>query len=327
LGAEAKANTQVQGLVASPVDVQSLYQRLLPGEYFGQLCDRDKLRENNRVYNASVVMWLMITQRLQSGNMATSVLELVCGLPPSFWPRPCKRLLPGPDGQIRRLSANTASYNEARHDLPLGVVEESFDRVFAQLTTEAQGSLPAVGSRVFLLDGTSVRAPHHPDLCQAYPPATNQYGESHWPTLRLLVAHDLHTGLAMRPHWGPMYGPEAVSEQGLLEEALDRLPRRSTVLADINFGVFSVAHATDQRGHWALLRLQSARATSLLGGKPLEDGIDQTIQWRPSVGDRSPATAVHPFYWHCSPPFRKRPPGNSYPSTANAGTSKPTCAP
>jgi hypothetical protein len=39
----------------------------------------------------------------------------------------------------------------------------------------------------------------------------------------MLVAHDLETGLAMRPQWGPLNGPQAVSEQRLLEEAIDRL--------------------------------------------------------------------------------------------------------
>jgi len=42
--------------------------------------------------------------------------------------------------------------------------------------------------------------------------------------MRVLVAHDLQTGLAMRPQWGPMYGPDAVSEQQLLESAIERLP-------------------------------------------------------------------------------------------------------
>ena len=281
----AKASAEGKGLLASSVDVRSLYQQLLAGEHFEQLCRCDKLRENNRVYNACVVMWLMIAQRLQGGNLATSVLELICGLPPSFWSRPCKRLQPGPDGRAPRLSANTASYNEARHDLPLEVVEASFDRVFHELTAQTPRSGCGIGGRAFFVDGTSVRTPHNPELCHAYPPATNQSGESHWPTLRLLVAHDLHTGLAMRPHWGPMYGPRAVSEQGLLEQILPRLPNGCTVLGDINFGVFSVAHAADQRGYSTLLRLQPSRAMRLLGG-PIRDGMDQRIQWRPSRSDR-----------------------------------------
>ena len=40
------------------------------------------------------------------------------------------------------------------------------------------------------------------------------YGEAHWPLLRMLVAHDLHTGLAMRPVWGAMHGCQAENKQG-----------------------------------------------------------------------------------------------------------------
>ncbi len=54
---------------------------------------------------------------------------------------------------------------------------------------------------------------------------------------------------------GPLHGPHAVSEQGLLETALSRLPSGSTVLGDANFGVFSVAYSSTQSGHAVLLRL------------------------------------------------------------------------
>ena len=50
----------------------------------------------------------------------------------------------------------------------------------------------------------------------------------------MLVAHDLETGLAMRPTWGALYGPQAVSEQGLVEAAIDRLPQGSIVVGDAN---------------------------------------------------------------------------------------------
>jgi len=72
-----------------------------------------------------------------------------------------------------------------------------------------------------------MRAAHSPALCERYPPGSNQHGEGHWPVLRVLVAHDLQTGLAMRPEWGAMYGPDAVSEQNLLDTAIHRLPSGS----------------------------------------------------------------------------------------------------
>jgi len=80
------------------------------------------------------------------------------------------------------------------------------------------------------------------------------------------VAHDLQTGLAMRPEWGPMHGPEAVSEQRLLEKAIERLPAGSVVVGDANFGVFSVGWATAQRQYPVVLRLTTARGTTSGGG-------------------------------------------------------------
>ncbi len=54
---------------------------------------------------------------------------------------------------------------------------------------------------------------------KAYPQAQNRYGKSHRPVVRIVVLHDVDTGLAERPYWGPMYGPQAVSEQALAEQA------------------------------------------------------------------------------------------------------------
>ena len=273
-------------LGTSPADALSLYLRLLPSVFFDQLRQKEKLRENNRVYTAAVVMWLMITQRLQgSGTLETGVLELVRGLPASFWPRPCQRLQKRPGGQKPKLSGNTGSYNDARQGLSVKVVEQSFDQVFGQLHAEAHKSAAGMGLPAYFLDGTSIRTAHTPALCAAYPPGSNQHREAHWPVLRMLVAHDLYSGLAMRPQWGPMYGQQAVSEQGLLEQAMDRLPSAAVLVGDANFGIFSVAYTADQRHHPVLLRLTPTRAQRLAGGY-LADGTDRRIQWRPTREDR-----------------------------------------
>jgi hypothetical protein len=273
------------GLGAATADILSLFLRLLPAGFFARLRQEEKLRENNRIYNAAVVMWLMTQQRLQgNASLESGVLELTRGLPADFWPRPCKRLLPGPEGQNPTLSGNTGAYNEARQRLPVSVVEVSFDHVFEQLAAELRPAGVAEFPAYFV-DGTSVGTAHSDALYEAFPPGSNQHGEAHWPLLRMLVAHDLHTGLAMRPEWGPINGPQAVSEQGLLEQAIDRLPAKSALIGDANFGVFSVAWAADRRSHPVILRLTTVRALRLAGG-PLQDGTDRRIQWKPSRDDR-----------------------------------------
>lgn len=263
----------------------SLYQKILPAEFFELVRKQAGIRQNNRIYALPVVMWLMITQRLASrGSLQSAVLELLRGLPASLWPQPCKRLQDWQQNP-RSLSSHTGAYNKARQILPLMVVEQSCDRIFQQLTSYADTSQFPSGQRIFFFDGASVRLAHSETLRQLYPPGSNQQGEAHWPLLRVLVAHDLETGLAMRPEWGAMHGHQAVSEQQLLEVSLDRLPRGSVVAGDANSGVFSVAWAAVQHGHPVLLRLTEQRAQRLAGG-PLQDGTDRELEWKPSRDDR-----------------------------------------
>jgi hypothetical protein len=134
-------------------------------------------------------------------------------------------------------------------------------------------------------------------LVKTYPPTRNQHGETHWASLRLLVAHDLYSGVAMRPAWGPVNGPEAVSEQALLEQVVERLPEGSVIVGDANFGVFSVAYTAQQSSHPVVLRLTEARAKHLIG--ELKEGMDRAICWRPSREDRRthPALPAEACVW------------------------------
>ena len=176
----------VASLVPLSASVLAVYLSLLSSERLAEA----EARENNRVYNTAVVVWLMIIQRLQvEGTLETAVLELP-GLPASFWPNPCKRRQPGE----RRLSGNTGAYNQARQRLPVKVVQGLCDCLFEQLSAGTNGSLPTIGRRAFVFDGTTIRTPHTEKLKQLYPPTSNQEGESHWPLIRMVVAHDVVTG-------------------------------------------------------------------------------------------------------------------------------------
>jgi len=259
--------------------VLTLYQQAASPEFFDQLGAEMKLHFHNGVYSLVVVIWLMIVQRLHpKGTLVAVVQEAVRQLPPGLVRRPCKRLREG------SLSSHTGAYNQARRKLPREVVERVSDRIFEQLVAPAPEAWPGLGRRLFLLDGSTLWMPNTPELAAAYPPTSNQHGPSHWPVMRVLVAHELTTGLAMRPDWGPVNGPQAVSEQQLVEQAIQRLPAGSVVLGDANFGVFSVAW-TAQRHHYPmLLRLTKARATAFR--IPLPAGTDCWVDWKPSRWDR-----------------------------------------
>jgi len=273
-------------LAPSQADVLTLFLQLLPATFFCAALVQAKVRENNRVYNSAVVVWLMILQRLQpQGTLESAVLELLRGLPSSFWPQPCKRVAEAGAAGGGRLSQETGAYNKARHKLSRSVVKQCCDQVFRELIKQAD--LAPDRRAAFFLDGTTMLLAHSQNLVETYPPHQNQHGVSHWPTVRLLVAHDLYTGLAARSEWGPVNGDKdkRVSEQRLLDRIVDRLPAEALLVADCNFGVFSVAWAAAQYGHPVVLRLSTVRGMHLAGGR-LQDGTDRLIQWKPTRADR-----------------------------------------
>jgi hypothetical protein len=172
------------------------------------------------------------------------------------------------------------------------MLEKVARRVF-----EETGKPPGMAERaagVYLIDGSGLVLPHTPKLARELPPATNQHGVSHWPVMRIVVAHHLASGAAVQPCWGPMFGKKAVSEQGLIEQLLPRLPPRSTVVGDRNFGVFSVAFAAHRQEHFAVVRLTKVRAQRIMGGSLPKRKTDCDVEWKPSRYDRRSHPTIPP---------------------------------
>ena len=184
-----------------------------------------------------------------------------------------------------KVSAATGSYCQARQKLPKLIVSEVTERIVGQLRAEMQEGWEGLMRPVFVIDGSSLQLQHTPELKKAYSPGHNQHGDNHWPMMRVVVFHDVFSGLALRPSWGAMYGDAPVSEQGLAEQALERLPKDAVVLGDGNFGIFAFAYAVQQSQRPMILRLTQARAEKILGSK-LVEGTDRKVVWRPSQWDR-----------------------------------------
>ena len=281
MGPELAISQEGSATIANEANLLALFQQLLPGAFIREALRQADVRENNRVYTSAVVMWLMVWQRLQAqGTLETAVLELLRNLPVSFWSEPCKRLRESAKEGGGGLSNHTGAFNQARQGLSEPVVEKCCDHVFAQLMAVGEKPRPA-----FFLDGTTIRMPHTKALAAAYPPTSNQHGISHWPILRMLVAHDFYTGLAMRPVWGPVNGDDAVSEQSLVERILGGLPAFSVLYGDSNFGVFSVVYAAAKSNHPVVFRLTDVRGQHLAAGEWC-NGVDKRVVWKPSRDDR-----------------------------------------
>jgi putative transposase len=264
------------------------YQQVVFEPALDQLLQGQAAFSRNGPLSAWVVIWLMIFQRLHAkGTLSVAVRELLTG--------PVRECVRWPeDHEIRSaegvseedLSANTSAYSQARSKLPLEVATQVSQGSFQSLHQQQPTPLPELKCSLFLLDGSTILTANTAELVQAYPPARNGHGVSHWPVMRVIVAHDVVSGLATPPCWGPMGGPQAVSEQGLTKAILGRLPAGSAVMGDRNLGVFSMAYHATVGKHPCLYRLTKARAQKLNGGGVAPASkTDKAIRWSPTRDD------------------------------------------
>jgi hypothetical protein len=237
------------------------------------------MRSRRGIYSLAVVLWLMIWQRLQPRNtMSQAVLQLVQGGGRSLLSS-CKRVREG------RISQAAGGYCQGIQKMPKLVPQLVTRDVTARLSEQLGEPWPGLAGPVYVLDGSTLRLAHTRKLARAYPPGNNQHGTGHWPILRIVVVHDVSSGLALYPKWGPFHGDKAVSEQGLAAQALDQLPPDASIIADRNFGVFSVAWEAAERHLGILVRLTDQRAKRLFGGPISQEG-DEAVEWKASRWDQ-----------------------------------------
>lgn len=238
------------------------------------------------VYTAAVTTWLLVYQRMHGGASLSDAVGELLHNHPQFLPDN-KRVREG------RLSANTGAYSQARQRLDPKITVGVADHVFRSLISAVPPSV--AGRRAFLLDGTTIALSSSDKLRQRFPPASNQYGEGVWPIAHLVVAHELETGCAILPEVGTKFGSQAESEVRLAQALLPRLPARSIVIADRNFGVFSLVHAAHEADHDAVVRLTEQRFKALLKkAQPMAGDDPQRapcvsrwqVSWRPTQQDR-----------------------------------------
>jgi IS4 transposase len=184
----------------------------------------------------------------------------------------------------KRIGLGTSGYCQARQDLPKLVMSRTVEELIERLRQRACEPAAEAQPRVYVVDGSSLQLEYGAEVVKEYPQAQGRHGKSHRPVVRIVVLHDVDTGLAERPYWGPMYGPKAVSEQALAERATQHVPAGSVIIGDRNFGIFSVAYHAQQQGHGVIVRLSSARACKLAGG-PISGAVDEPVQWCTSRWD------------------------------------------
>jgi hypothetical protein len=228
------------------------------------------------VYTAWVTVWLLVYQRLHANatleSAVAELLKIIGGISSN------KRV------REQTLSANTSTYSLARSRLNVAVTDAVADHVFATIIAASPPSL--VERRVFVIDGTTLALESNDRLRKHWPPGENQHGPGTWPICHLAVAHELASGAVVRPEVGAMYGPEAVSEVELAIRMLPRIPAKSLLMADQNFGVFNFAYAAVTAGHGVVTRLTRSRFQAMKRSAQLIAPGRWLLSWKPSHWER-----------------------------------------
>ena len=230
------------------------------------------------MYSTSIVLWMLVYQRMNRDSSLEAAVKMLLETSPSFLPQN-KRVDEG------TLSPNTGAYSRARKRLPLDAAYCMADRVSQSLIEATEPSFE--GRRGFLLDGTTITLAPEPALLKAFPPASNQHGESAFPTALLVVAHELASGAALQPIVGAMYGENAVSETALVRDAIAQMPEDGITVADAGFGIFSVAWEAHQARRDFLLRLTRQRFMAMCRKATAVErdarSTTYSLTWRPSA--------------------------------------------
>lgn len=247
------------------------------------IADADSYEEHGpaTIYTTSVVLWLLIFQRLNpNASLRDAVLHFVETAPDDL--KTNKRWR---DGSI---STKTGSYSVARNRLTVDAARWFEQRVSSSII---ESTNPTFGEqRVFLIDGTTFTLAPTDELQLAYPPASNQHGLSVWPIAHVVMAHELSSGAALPPEIGAMYGEQAISETRLAQALMKRLPPNSIVMADAGFGIFSTAYNAKLNGHNFALRMTNDRFNRIRKSAELISSTDTSksyrVQWTPSAKER-----------------------------------------
>jgi Transposase DDE domain len=261
---------------ASVVDLDQavrIFQKLVPVQMLNDLQSPDA----RTVFTPWIVSWLMIYQRLSGYVTLAAALVELAFLDDDLLPDN-KR------SRERNFSANTGGYSRSRDRLDPKVADVAADDVAKAMIAQ---SSPSWGDRrVFLVDGSTLALAPTDELREAFPPAENQHGQSHWPVLRLVTAHELSSGAAVRPEIGQMCGPKAAGEVELSAKLIDRLPAGSILAADRNFGIFAFAWQAQQAGHDILLRLTKSRFQAMAKKAKSVGPGEWELLWKPTPWER-----------------------------------------
>jgi hypothetical protein len=257
------------------------FAKLLPKARLASWLAPSQREFYTRAFTPLVTLWYLIFQRLGDHHHLSHVVEdaLAGG---------ADRLSPRAKPLSRQLrSEATTSFSDARQRLPLELCRNMLWHTAAQIAASVQ--IPKwFGLRVGLIDGTTCRFRPYGDIPQHFPahrPGTCK-SQPYWCVARVVGLFCLATGAVLDSAMGSL----KASEQALSALLLKRSWHNWLLVADRNFGVYSVAAAARAAQAHLLVRLTQVRAAKLarLAGIKLAPELDVQLQWCASRHDQCP---------------------------------------
>ena len=265
----------------SPPQLLRPFRKLLPVPLLAgwlALCPRTFYQ---RAFTPLVTLWYCIFQRLSPNHHLSQVQQDArAGGADHLSPR-------GKPLSQQLHSEATTSFSDARQRLPTELFHKTLRHTAAQMYGTFQ--IPErFGLKVALMDGTTCRLRPFQDIPKEFPPHRpgNCKKQSYWCLARIVGLFCLSTGAVLDSAMGSL----KTSEQALCATLLKSLWEKWLLVADRNFGVYSVVRAAVAAQAHVLVRLTQARAAKLarLAGLSLVPGLDVLLSWSPSSHDQCP---------------------------------------
>jgi putative transposase len=257
--------------------VIKFYRKVVTKEFMSALASAGDVIVRDGIYKYTLVIWLMIIQRISSdGTLSSAVEELRRGA--------SGELLKGSRSKRVRsgkISPGTGGFSRARSRLPLRVVSATADRINNAIVA-SHLEQEFLGSKVYVVDGSSVRLEHSEENINAYPQCSTEKTKAHYPLARIVVATDAVTRVTLRPSVGPLHGKFAKGELELAGDVLPQIPNDSVVVADRLYGCFKFVYDVFEAKKHILTRLSTKRAHRFIGATPKDDSGEVEVTWTPS---------------------------------------------
>lgn len=262
---------------------KKLLHQLLSADSIIKELERQNSANVKQVYTNAATIFALVLQRLEGGLTLKQTVKRMIDQHRDMLRTENRRVQEG------TLSENASAYDQARRAVPLQTISD-FCRLVCDRLADLSGDAFG-GKRVYIVDGTTIALPPAKDIAEHFPTASNQHGQSAWPIMTMLVAHELESSCCLVPEIGSMYGSKATSELRLLKQLVaNTVPKDSIMMGDSGFGVFAAAYHCRHNGQQFVFsltkqRFRSHRKTATL----IDEGEGyKTFEsiWKPSTKER-----------------------------------------